>query len=127
MSGSMQGAVGRGTALMAAVGLVSTSLCLGPMAAAELPRPGGLSESAAVRMGGIPERLGAVGVVAVAGGYAHSLALKTDGTVWAWGANYAGQLGDGSGKRHRRPVQVVGLTDVVAIAAGFGSQPGGQE
>src|SRR6516164_6056026 len=39
---------------------------------------------------------GLTGVVAVAGGYEHSLALKSDGTVWAWGANMEGQLGIGT-------------------------------
>src|SRR5207244_481834 len=36
------------------------------------------------------------GVVAVAGGWGHSLALKADGTVWAWGRNDAGELGIGT-------------------------------
>ena len=35
-------------------------------------------------------------VVAIAGGDSHSLALKGDGTVWAWGANFYGQLGNNS-------------------------------
>ena len=39
---------------------------------------------------------GLTGVVAVAAGYYHSLAVKTDGTVWAWGDNDYGQLGDGT-------------------------------
>jgi alpha-tubulin suppressor-like RCC1 family protein len=34
-------------------------------------------------------------VVAIAAGAAHSLALRADGTVWTWGANDQGQLGDG--------------------------------
>lgn len=54
----------------------------------------------------------------VDGGYGHSLALRDDGTVWAWGANTFGQLGDGTGTDRLDPVQVVGLTNIVAIAAG---------
>ena len=35
-------------------------------------------------------------VTAIAGGGSHSLALKNDGTVMAWGANQNGQLGNGT-------------------------------
>jgi alpha-tubulin suppressor-like RCC1 family protein len=48
----------------------------------------------------------------------HSVVLKEDGTVWAWGAGDDGQLGDGTGKDRLRPVLVPGLTNVVAIASG---------
>ncbi|REE99718.1 alpha-tubulin suppressor-like RCC1 family protein [Thermomonospora umbrina] len=54
----------------------------------------------------------------VAGGDAHSVAVKADGTVWAWGQNSAGQLGDGTTTGRTTPVQVAGLTGVVAVAAG---------
>jgi alpha-tubulin suppressor-like RCC1 family protein len=37
---------------------------------------------------------GISGISTVAAGWEHSLALKTDGTVWAWGDNYYGQVGD---------------------------------
>jgi hypothetical protein len=57
---------------------------------------------------------------AVAGGGEHSLALKNDGTVWAWGHNVYGQLGDGSTTTRLTPVRVSGLTQVIAIAAGEG-------
>src|SRR5437870_3244989 len=33
--------------------------------------------------------------VFVSAGDAHNLALKSDGTIWAWGGNFRGQLGDG--------------------------------
>src|SRR3712207_4798811 len=35
-------------------------------------------------------------VTAIACGGNHSLALRSDGTVWAWGDNSSGQLGDGT-------------------------------
>ena len=57
-------------------------------------------------------------VVQVAGGGNHSLALMADGTVWAWGANQIGQLGQGIASISETLVQVVGLTDVTYIAAG---------
>jgi len=58
------------------------------------------------------------GITAVAAGNEHSLARKADGTVWAWGSNSNGQLGDNSTTNHAVPVQVSGLTNVTAIAAG---------
>ncbi|NOY81102.1 MAG: hypothetical protein GXP31_08870, partial [Kiritimatiellaeota bacterium] len=64
-----------------------------------------------------PVRVMNSGVVAVAAGYAHSLALKEDGSVWAWGANGNGQLGDGTGANQTAPVQVLS-SGVQAIAAG---------
>ena len=54
----------------------------------------------------------------VAGGAQHSLALTTDGTVWAWGYNYHGQLGDGTTTQSAIPVPIAGLSSVIAIAAG---------
>lgn len=59
-------------------------------------------------------------VIAVSGGQAgyHSLALKADGTVWTWGKNTEGQLGDGTLNNSNIPVQVSGLSNVIAIAGG---------
>ena len=43
-------------------------------------------------------------------------ALTSEGTVWGWGFNSGGRLGDGSGLTTRaRPIRVGGLTSVVAI------------
>ncbi|WP_375769694.1 RCC1 repeat-containing protein [Archangium gephyra] len=69
----------------------------------------------------IPVRaLGLTDVVAISAGIDHSLALRADGTVWAWGGNSHGQLGNGTkGWARPTPGQVEGLTDVVAIAAGY--------
>src|SRR5882724_2120448 len=64
-----------------------------------------------------------VGITDAAGGAAHSIALKSDGTVWAWGSNTSGQLGDGSTTSRKLAAQVktsnhAFLTSVNAIAAG---------
>jgi len=48
----------------------------------------------------------------------HSLALHSNGTVWAWGANNYGQLGDGSATNRSVPVQTQGLSGITAIAGG---------
>jgi alpha-tubulin suppressor-like RCC1 family protein len=42
----------------------------------------------------------------VAGGYTCSIAIKTDGTLWAWGDNFSGQLGDNTNITKSTPVQV---------------------
>src|SRR6266498_1970328 len=42
-----------------------------------------------------PEQIGS-GFAFVAAGAAHTVAVKTDGTLWAWGWNSRGQLGDGT-------------------------------
>jgi hypothetical protein len=64
---------------------------------------------------------GLTGVVSVAAGSYHSLALKSGGTVWAWGYNARGQVGDGTTANKSSPVQVSGLSGVVSIAAGGNS------
>jgi alpha-tubulin suppressor-like RCC1 family protein len=57
-------------------------------------------------------------MVAVSAGYYHTLALRADGTVWSWGFNSGGQLGDGTNTHRTTPVAVLGLSNVVAVAAG---------
>jgi alpha-tubulin suppressor-like RCC1 family protein len=54
---------------------------------------------------------GLTGVVAISAGatdfgQGHSLALKNDGTVWGWGYNFPGQLGDGTTNERSLPVAV---------------------
>lgn len=70
---------------------------------------------------------GMTSVKALGGRGYHSLALKTDGTVWAWGCNRDGELGNGvaynSGNNGinqgtNTPVQVIGLTNPAAISGG---------
>ena len=60
---------------------------------------------------------GLADVVAISAGDKHTVALKRDGTVWAWGGNESGQLGDGTIERRLRPVRVEGIADVASIVA----------
>ena len=52
----------------------------------------------------------------VAAGYYHSLVVKDDGTLWAWGDNDDGEVGDGTRVTRRSPVKV--MSDVATVAAG---------
>ena len=56
--------------------------------------------------------------IAVAAGYAHGIVLKQDGSVWATGRNYRGQLGTGTQERVDTFVCVKMLIGVKATAAG---------
>jgi alpha-tubulin suppressor-like RCC1 family protein len=56
----------------------------------------------------------------VAGGRYHSLGLRTNGTIWAWGANGSCQLGDGTSIPRSSPVSVCGgFTNWCQISAGL--------
>ena len=56
----------------------------------------------------------------VAAGFDHTVAVKTDGTLWAWGSNSNGQLGDGATDQWS-PVQVGTDTHWASVAAGNAS------
>lgn len=58
------------------------------------------------------------GIVAVAAGGEHALALRGDGTVFAWGCGGSGQLGNGAGASSSTPVPVPLVGNVTAVAAG---------
>ncbi len=65
----------------------------------------GLTDVVQVAAGGLP-------------GYAgHSVALKSDGTVWTWGYGKSGQLGLGSATSTPTPTEVGGLPQVTQVAA----------
>lgn len=56
--------------------------------------------------------------ISVAGGNFHALAIKSDGTLWAWGRNTNGQLGIGSTTQQTSPVQVGTDTSWASVACG---------
>ncbi|MGO8672144.1 MAG: choice-of-anchor tandem repeat GloVer-containing protein, partial [Capsulimonadaceae bacterium] len=77
------------------------------------PASGGhLDTDVPVHVAGLPA------ATAVSGGLYHSLAVGSSGTVWAWGYNVYGQLGNNSTTTTNVPVQVSGLTGMTAISAG---------
>ncbi len=57
-------------------------------------------------------------VIAIAAGSWHSLFVKNDGTAWAVGGNYEGELGDSTTVTKLTAVQVKGLTGITKVAAG---------
>ena len=75
-----------------------------------------------------PQRLTAVqvkglaGIARIATNGAHNLALQSDNSVWAWGDNYYGQLGNGTSQNYYILAnKVAGVTGVVALSAGNGA------
>ncbi|MGA3207059.1 MAG: hypothetical protein ABSE05_04450 [Syntrophales bacterium] len=59
------------------------------------------------------------GAIGIAAGDYHTVAMMIDGTVWAWGSNSNGQLGNGTTTGSVTPVQVSGMSGVEAVAAGY--------
>ncbi len=56
------------------------------------------------------------GVISVSAGDGHTMAIKSDGSLWAWGVNYSGQIGDGTKTSRYEPVKI--MDDVVSVSAG---------
>jgi alpha-tubulin suppressor-like RCC1 family protein len=56
----------------------------------------------------------------VSAGCFHSLAVRSNGTAWAWGSNCCGRLGDGTCNNKSSPVPLVGgFTDWCQVDAGY--------
>ena len=69
-------------------------------------------------------------ITQLTGGARHTCALRSDGTVWCWGYNASGELGDGTttdaltpvrvaGLARATPVQVSGLTTATEVATAY--------
>jgi hypothetical protein len=57
-------------------------------------------------------------VLSIAAGASHGLAVLSDGSLWAWGDNVSGQIGDGTTTKRALPARALGVKDVLAIAGG---------
>jgi alpha-tubulin suppressor-like RCC1 family protein len=57
----------------------------------------------------------------ISGAYSSTLLLKPDGTVWTWGANAYGQLGDGTTTGRTYPANASVLSDVRFVSGGHGN------
>jgi len=62
-----------------------------------------------------PEQIVASGVTAIAAGGEFSLFVKSDGSLWAMGYNYYGQLGDGTYNWTNRPEQILAAYNQISI------------
>src|SRR5262249_53631806 len=86
----------------------------GDNSSGQLGDGGTAPRSGPVKVNGLPGY-----VITLAAGQNHSLAVLASNTVWTWGANGSGQLGDGSTVRRTTPVQAVGLANVIGVAGGM--------
>ncbi len=68
----------------------------------------------------VPRRVqGLPPAIEISVGAGHCLVVSADGTVWAWGDNSFGVLGDGTEKSRTTPEPVPGISGAVAVAAGL--------
>jgi len=66
----------------------------------------------------MPTEVGS-GWSSVAAGDGFTVAIRTDGSLWSWGSNYAGQLGQGDNRQRSVPTQV-GSASWHGVTAGTG-------
>ncbi|OLN31734.1 sigma-70 family RNA polymerase sigma factor [Desulfosporosinus metallidurans] len=67
----------------------------------------------------LPEKIIASEVTAIAAGADYTLAIKKDGSLWAWGLNTYGQLGDGTESNIYTPKQIMASGVTVVEASDF--------
>jgi uncharacterized protein (TIGR02145 family) len=62
----------------------------------------------------------------VAVGYSHTMAIKTDGTLWAWGKNVYGELGNNAAwsERNPAPIRIGTANNWKSVSAGDGFTAG---
>lgn len=67
----------------------------------------------------IPVQVGTSTWIYISAGFNSSYGIKSDGTLWAWGLNDTGQLGDGTTVNRRQPVQISTDSDWVRTSGGW--------
>ncbi|WP_239634249.1 S-layer homology domain-containing protein [Paenibacillus sp. H1-7] len=100
--------------VMAAALAMSGLLGAGSAKAEETP-----SEASSSPASPVPSAIPSLGIVQITGGLSHTVALKSDGSVWTWGDGFHGKLGTGPNVNRYTPSRVKELFDVTAIAAGM--------
>ena len=58
-------------------------------------------------------------VVTASAGGTHSMAIRKDDSLWAWGGNSYGQIGNGPSAKRNEPIPVKIMDDVVIVSAGY--------
>jgi alpha-tubulin suppressor-like RCC1 family protein len=144
VAGALARARGDLRAGLLAAALLAPAACLGPgdfhcvshdqCGAGHLCEPGGhcsapdkscdsgrryLSDSGAAQSGQcVGDACPGDPIVALRSGASHSCVLRLGGTVWCWGDNGDGQLGDGTTTPRSSAVQAQGIGDATALAVG---------
>src|SRR5258706_2065523 len=54
----------------------------------------------------------------IGAGHSHSFLIKDDRSLWVWGDNFTGQLGDGTQVERSSPVKLPGLASIVDVGGG---------
>ncbi|MDX6227728.1 MAG: hypothetical protein QOI76_1118 [Frankiales bacterium] len=113
--GAVSGATGIAAGFLVGYALLDTGqvMAWGSNSNGELGNNGAATYSTtAVAVSGLTH------IIGVASGWNNGYASRADGSVWAWGAGSAGQLGNGSTALSKVPVQVTGLSTAVSVGAG---------
>ena len=61
---------------------------------------------------------GVTNITFISAGWGHMLARRSDGTVWAWGGNANGEVGDGTAINRSNAVQVLNVSNIVTVSGG---------
>lgn len=79
----------------------------------------GLNSSGAYQTKASPNQVGALtNWSSISCGFANMLAVKTDGTLWSWGRNNNGQLGNSNTSNYSSPIQIGALTTWLKVVSG---------